>query len=111
MFKYTIGNKQYKSACSSDITLFSMNPLCLRLLSDEHYFAYSRSNSDYKEINLFEMASQFINVQIEKIDGRLKEHKPLKYVNINDLFNALKDNEAFKNELFLHLKGEYYNEY
>lgn len=106
MFKYTIGNKQYKSVYSSDVTLFSMNPPCLRLLSDEHYFAYNGFNPDYKEVNLFEMARQFINVKIEKIDGRLKEHKPLKYVNIIDLFNALKDNEAFKHELFLHLKGE-----
>ena len=52
------------------------------------------------------MASQFINVKVEKIDGRLKEHKPLKYVSVIDLFNALKDSEAFKNELLLQLKGE-----
>ena len=57
-------------------------------------------------MSLNEMASQFINVKIVKIDGRLKEHKSLKYVSVIDLFNALKDNEAFKNELFLHLKGE-----
>ena len=106
MFKYTIGNKCFKSVYSSDVTLFSMNPPCLRLLSDGHYFAYNAFNPDYKEVNLFEVASQFINVKIQKIDGRLKEHKSLKYVNIIDLFHALKDNEAFKNELFLHLKGE-----
>ena len=107
MFKYTIGNKQYKSVSNSDITIFSVNPLCLRILSDEHCVNYKRYNPNYKEVNLFEMASQFINVKIVKIDGRLKEYKSLKYVSVTDLFNALKDNEAFKNELLLHLKGKY----
>ena len=106
MFKYTIGNEHYKSVSNSDITLFSVNPLCLRILSDDHCVKYNRRNPNYKEVNLFELASQFINIDVEKIDGRLKEHKSLKYVSVIDLFNALKDNEAFKNELFLHLKGE-----
>lgn len=106
MYKYTIGGEYYKSVSNSDITLFSVNPLCLRILSDEHCTKYNRHNPNYKEVNLFEMARQFINVKIEKIDGRLKENKSLKYVSVIDLFNALKDNEAFKNELFLHLKGE-----
>ena len=81
MFKYTIGNKQYKSVYCSDVTLFAMNPTCLRILSDEHYFAYNGFNPDYKEVNLFNVASQFINVKIEKIDGRRKEHKSLKKLN------------------------------
>ena len=106
MYKYTVGGECYKSVSSSDITLFSLNPLCLRILSDDHCARYKRHNPNYKEVNLFEMASQFINVKIVKIDGRRKEHKSLKYVSVTDLFNALKDNEAFKNELFLHLKGE-----
>ena len=106
MFKYTIGNKQYKSTYISDVTLFAMNPTCLRILSDDHCVKYNRQNPNYKEVSLFELASQFINIKIVKIDGRLKEHKSLKYVSVTDLFNALKDNEAFKNELFLHLKGE-----
>ena len=106
MYKYTIGGECYKSVSNSDITLFSVNPLCLRILSDEHCIRYNRRNPNYKEVNLFEMASQLINVKVEKIDGRLKEHKSLKYVSVIDLFNALKDNEAFKNELLLHLKGE-----
>ena len=106
MYKYTVGGECYKSVSNSDITLFSVNPLCLRILSDDHCVNYNRHNPNYKEVNLFEMASQFINVKIVKVDGRLKEYKPLKYVSVTDLFNALKDNEAFKNELFLHLKGE-----
>ncbi len=103
MYKYTIGGEYYKSVSNSDITLFSVNPLCLRALSDEHCMKYNRRNPNYKEVNLFEMASQFINVKIEKIDGRLKENKSLKYVSVIDLFNALKDNEAFKNEVLLQL--------
>ena len=106
MYKYTVGSEYYKSFSNSDITLFSLNPLCLRVLSDDHCVKYNRHSPNYKEVNLFEMASQFINVKVEKIDGRLKEHKSLKYVSVTDLFNALKDNEAFKNELLLHLKGE-----
>ena len=106
MYKYTIGSECYKSVSNSDITLFSVNPLCLRILSDEHCIRYNRRNPNYKEVNLFEMASQFINVKVEKIDGRLKENKSLKYVSVTDLFNALKDNEAFKNEVLLQLKGE-----
>ena len=106
MYKYTIGDECYKSVSNSDITLFSVNPLCLRILSDEHCIRYNRRNPNYKEVNLFEMASQFINVKVEKIDGRLKENKSLKYVSVTDLFNALKDNEAFKNEVLLQLKGE-----
>lgn len=105
MYKYTIGGEYYKSVSNSDITLFSVNPLCLRALSDDHCVKYNRLNPNYKEVNLFEMASQFINVKIEKIDGRLKENKSLKYVSVIDLFNALKDNEAFKNEVLLQLKG------
>ena len=105
MYKYTVGCECYKSVSNCDITLFSMNPLCLRILSDEHCIKYNRHNSNYKEVSLFKMASQFINLEVEKIDGRLKENKPLKYVSVIDLFNALKDNEAFKNELLLHLKG------
>ena len=105
MYKYTIGGEYYKSVSDSDITLFSVNPLCLRILSDDHCAKYNRHNTNYKEVNLFEMASQFVNIKIVKIDGRLKEHKSLKYVSVTDLFNALKYNEAFKNELFLHLKG------
>ena len=106
MYKYTIGCECYKSASNSDITLFSVNPLCLRVLSDDHCVKYNRHNPNYKEVSLFKTASQFINIEVEKIDGRLKEHKPLKYVSVIDLFNALKDNEAFKNELLLQLKGE-----
>ena len=106
MYKYTIGNEYYKSFSDSDITLFSVNPLCLRILSDDHCVKYNRHNPNYKEVNLFEMANQFINVKIEKIDGRLKEYKSLKHVSVTDLFNALKDNEAFKNEVLLQLKGE-----
>ena len=106
MYKYTVGGECYKSVSNSDITLFSLNPLCLRILSDEHCVKYKRHNPKYKEVNLFEMASKFINVKIVKVDGRLKEYKALKYVSVIDLFNALKDNEAFKNELLLRLKGE-----
>lgn len=106
MYKYTVGGECYKSVSNSDITLFSVNPLCLRILSNDHCVKYNRCNPSYKEVSLFKMASQFINVKIEKIDGRLKENKPLKYVSVIDLFNALKDNEAFKKELLLHLKGE-----
>ena len=106
MYKYTIGGEYYKSVSNSDITLFSINPLCLRILSDDHCVCYNRHKPNYKEVNLFEMSSQFINVKIEKIDGRLKEYKSLKYVSVTDLFNALKDNEAFKNELLLQLKGK-----
>ena len=106
MYKYTVGCECYKSVSNSDITLFSVNPLCLRILSDDHCIKYNRYNPNYKEVSLFKMASQFINIEVEKIDGRLKEHKSLKYVSVTALFNALKDNEAFKNELFLHLKGE-----
>ena len=106
MYKYTIGGECYKSVSNSDITLFSLNPLCLRILSDDHCVKYKRHHPNYKEVSLFKMASQFINIEVEKIDGRLKEYKLLKYVSVTDLFNALKDNEAFKNELFLHLKGE-----
>lgn len=106
MYKYTVGGECYKSVSNSDITLFSLNPLCLRILSDDHCVKYNRRNPNYKKVNLFKMASQFINIEVEKIDGRLKENKALKYVSVIDLFNALKDNEAFKNELLLQLKGE-----
>lgn len=105
MFKYTIGNKTFKSKSNSDVSLFSINPPCLKVLSDEHYFAYNGFNPDYKEINLFEVAKKFINVKIEKIDGRHKESKVLKYVSINNLFEALKNNESFKNEIMNQLKG------
>ena len=106
MYKYTIGSEYYKSGSDSDITLFSVSPLCLRILSDDHCVKYNRHHPNYKEVSLFKMASRFINIEVEKIDGRLKENNSLKYVSVIDLFNALKDNEAFKNELFLHLKGE-----
>jgi hypothetical protein len=106
MYKYTVGCECYKSFSNSDITLFSVNPLCLKILSDDHCVKYNRHHPNYKEVSLFKMASQFINVKIEKIDGRLKENKTLKYVSVIDLFNALKGDEAFKDELFLHLKGE-----
>ena len=106
MYKYTVGCECYKSVSNSDITLFSVNPLCLRILSDEHCVKYKRHSPNYKEVNLFEMARQFINIKIVKIDGRLKEYKPLKYVSVTDLFNALKDKKKNKNELLLHLKWE-----
>ena len=106
MFKYTIGSKVFKSKFGSDVSLFSINPPCLKVLSDDHYFAYNGYNPEYQEAKLFDVASKYINIKVEKIDGRLQAYKGLRYVSVGDLFEALKDNESFKSEMMDILKGE-----
>mgnify|MGYP003588276892 CR=1 FL=1 len=106
MFKYTIGSKEFKSKFGSDVSLFSINPPCLKILSEDHYFAYNGFNPDYKESNLFDVASKHISIKVEKIDGRLQACKGLKYVSVIKLLEALKDNESFKSEMMNILKGE-----
>ena len=106
MYKYTIGNKEYKSKFNNDVSLFSINPPCLKMLSDDHYFSYNGFNPDYKDTFIFELASNYIKINVSKIDGRLNQFKSLKYVSIVNLFEVLKDNESFKSDMLKALKGE-----
>lgn len=108
MFKYSIGNKKFKSKSNKDVSLFAINPDCLKVLSKEHRQAFKGFKYEYKKVYLFNVASKFADIQVEKVDGRSKSVKSLKYVSIVDLFESLKDNQDFKTEMLKHLKGEYY---
>lgn len=104
MYLYDLNGLLLKGKTNKDCNLFSINPSALKIVSIEHFKAYNYLEC-YKQFNIFEMALKYINISIHRVDGRSKYIKALSYVSVNHVFEILKNNEDFKNELMLILKG------